>query len=103
MAKVELLKKETLVGLVKDTLELKTKKSAEEFISDLDAVVDAVMDALEVNEGVKLGSYIRVERVIQSEREMAEKTLNGVTIPAHTVPAKEVIRIKQTSKTKKAN
>lgn len=103
MAKVELLKKETLVEVVKEALELKTKKSAEDFLADFDKVVDAVIDTLEVNEGIKLGSYIRVERVIQNEREMAEKTLNGVTIPAHTVPAKEVIRIKQTSKVKKAN
>lgn len=103
MAKVELLKKETLVEVVKDALELKTKKSAEDFVADLDKVVDAVVDTLEVNEGIKLGSYIRVEKVIQSEREMAEKTLNGTVIPAHTVPAKEVIRIKKTGKVNKAN
>ena len=64
MAKVELLKKEVLVDVVKEALELKTKKSAEDFVANFDVVMDAVIDRLEANEGIKLGSYIRVEKVI---------------------------------------
>ena len=97
MAKVELLKKEVLVDVVKEALELKTKKSAEDFVANFDVVMDAVIDRLEANEGIKLGSYIRVEKVMQDEKEIPERTLNGVTYPAHTAPAKEVVKIKKTS------
>ena len=97
MAKVELLKKEILVETVKEALELKTKKSAEDFVANLDVVVDAVIDRLGVNEGIKLGSYIRVEKVMQDEKEIPERTLKGVTYPKHTAPAKEVVKIKKTS------
>ena len=97
MAKVELLKKEVLVDVVKEALELKTKKSAEDFVANFDVVVDAVIDRLGVDEGIKLGSYIRVETVMQDEKEVPERTLNGVTYPAHTAPAKEIVKIKKTS------
>lgn len=97
MAKVELLKKEVLVDVVKEALELKTKKSAEDFVANFDVVVDAVIDRLGVDEGIKLGSYIRVEKVMQDEKEVPERTLNGVTYPSHTAPAKEVVKIKKTS------
>ena len=65
MAKVELLKKEVLVDVVKEALELKTKKSAEDFVANFDVVMDAVIDRLGADEGIKLGSYIRVEKVMQ--------------------------------------
>ena len=97
MAKVELLKKEVLVDVVKEALELKTKKSAEDFVANFDVVMDAVIDRLGADEGIKLGSYIRVEKVMQNEKEIPERTLNGVTYPAHTAPAKEVVKIKKTS------
>ena len=97
MAKVELLKKEVLVDIVKEALELKTKKSAEDFVANFDVVMDAVIDRLGADEGIKLGSYIRVEKVMQDEKEIPERTLNGVTYPAHTAPAKEVVKIKKTS------
>lgn len=97
MAKVELLKKEVLVDVVKEALELKTKKSAEDFVANFDVVMDAVIDRLGADEGIKLGSYIRVEKVMQDEKEIPERTLNGVTYPAHTAPAKEVVKIKKTS------
>ena len=97
MAKVELLKKEVLVDVVKEALELKTKKSAEDFVANFDVVMDEVIDRLGADEGIKLGSYIRVEKVMQDEKEIPERTLNGVTYPAHTAPAKEVVKIKKTS------
>ena len=97
MAKVELLKKEVLVDVVKEALELKTKNSAEDFVANFDVVMDAVIDRLGADEGIKLGSYIRVEKVMQDEKEIPERTLNGVTYPAHTAPAKEVVKIKKTS------
>ena len=59
--------------------------------------MDAVIDRLGADEGIKLGSYIRVEKVMQDEKEIPERTLNGVTYPAHTAPAKEVVKIKKTS------
>ena len=101
MAKVELMKKSELVEIVKEALDLKTKTSANEFIENLDRVIEAVVETLDANTGVKLGSYVRVENVIQDEKKIPERTLHGKTFPAHVAPAKEVIKVKGTSLVKK--
>ena len=93
---VKLLKKEELVKIAKESLGLKTTVLAEKFVKDIDTLYEAVTRELEINEGIKFGSYVRIDKVIQAEREYGERELNGKKIPAQVVPAHPVIKVKKT-------
>lgn len=57
------MKKADLLNLVRDELELGSKKGAQEFLDNLDKVFEALSEKLEVGEGkVKLGSYVTLEK-----------------------------------------
>lgn len=57
------MKKAELLNLVRDELELGTKKGAQEFLDNVDKVFEALALTLEAGEGkVKLGNYITIEK-----------------------------------------
>ena len=92
------MNKPELVELVKEVLELKTKKDAETFIGDFDTVVEAISKKLEVGDKVKFGTYETFEK-----KEVAEKTgemirvIDGVkTKVPYTSDARTEIVIKRT-------
>lgn len=57
------MKKADLLNLIRDELELGTKKGAQEFLDNVDKVFEALAEKLEAGEGkVGLGSYIKLEK-----------------------------------------
>lgn len=57
------MKKADLLNLVRDELELGTKKGAQEFLDNVDKVFEALAEKLESGEGrVKVGKYFTLEK-----------------------------------------
>lgn len=63
------LKKDELLVIVKDALMLESKKEAEGFLKEVDAVVEALANKLKSQEKVKVGNYFTVEKVHVDEKE----------------------------------
>ena len=90
------MNKNELVELIKEVLELKTKKEAVEYIDGFDKVVDAIAEKLEGK--VKLGTYVTFEKkeVAEKEGEMT-RVVDGVKIKTpYTSPARTEIVVKRT-------
>ena len=89
------MNKNELLDLLKEKAGFETKKEVEKFFDKLDVVVEAVAQALEVDQKVKVGNYIAVEKK-HTEGRVGE--INGVK---YTSEAKDVIKIKGTGLVKK--
>ena len=90
------MNKNELVELIKEVLELKTKKEAVEYIDGFDKVVDAITEKLEGK--VKLGTYVTFEKkaVAEKEGEMT-RVVDGVKVKTpYTSPARVEIVVKRT-------
>ena len=89
------MNKNELLDLLKEKVGFETKKEVGEFLDKLDVVVEAVAQALEVDQKAKIGSYISVEK---RHTEGRTGELNGVK---YTSEAKDVTKIKGTGLVKK--
>ena len=90
------MNKNELVELIKEVLELKTKKEAVEYIDGFDKVVDAITEKLEGK--VKLGTYVTFEKKDVAEKvgEMT-RVVDGVKVKTpYTSPARTEIVVKRT-------
>lgn len=59
---VKSMKKADLLNLVRDELELGTKKGAQDFLDNLDKVIEKLAETLETDEKVKLSKYFSLQR-----------------------------------------
>lgn len=85
------MKKNQLVELVKNALALETKKEAEGFLAEVDAVMEALANGLEVGDKAKLGNHVVVEKVHVEAKE-------GVAMgKPYKSEAKDVLKIKLTA------
>ena len=92
------MNKNELVELIKEVLELKTKKEAVEYIDGFDKVVDAITGKLELEGKVKLGTYVTFEKKDVAEKvgEMT-RVIDGVKVKTpYTSPARTEIVVKRT-------
>ena len=90
------MNKNELVELIKEVLELKTKKEAVEYIDGFDKVVDAITEKLEGK--VKFGTYVTLEKKDVAEKvgEMT-RVVDGVKVKTpYTSPARTEIVVKRT-------
>lgn len=86
--------KNELVTLVKEALGLESKKEAEGFLAEVDAVVEALANGLEVGDKAKLGNFITIEK-----KHFEEKS--GVAMgKEYTTPAHDKLIVKATKATK---
>ena len=56
------MKKADLLNLVRDELELGTKKGAQDFLDNLDKVIEALAEKSELDDKIKLGKYIALQK-----------------------------------------
>lgn len=88
------MKKNEVLEVIKNGLELKTKKEAGEVLATIDAVVEVLVDALDSSEKVNLGNYIVLHKKSLPAQE-------GVAMgKAWKKPARDEIVLKRTSKLK---
>jgi integration host factor subunit beta len=92
------MKKEELVLLVKELFELGTKVEAEKKLAEVDTLVKAIADKLEVGQKVKVGNFIEVAKVHVD----AKTARNPKTGEAIAVPEKIVTKVKATKSLNKA-
>jgi len=93
------MNKNELVELIKEVLELKTKKEAVEYIDGFDLVVEAITEKLELEGKVKFGKFVTFEKkdVAEKEGEMT-RVIDGVkTKTSYVSPARTEIVVKRTS------
>jgi DNA-binding protein HU-beta len=96
------MKKDELVVLVKELFKLETKKEAEAKLDEVDTLIKAVADELEVDSKATVGKYLTVEKkhVEAKDKEAREgrnpKTGQPVQIPAKHIPAHDVVSVKAT-------
>lgn len=84
------MKKDELIVLTKSALGLDTKKEAEGFINEVDAIIEALAEGLNVGDKVKLGQHISVEKV--EVKEITRSSFGKQTV----TPAHETLKIKLT-------
>jgi nucleoid DNA-binding protein len=76
------MKKNEMVQLYAEKKEV-TKKAVEELLANIDGLLEAVIEGLEVGEKVKVGQYFTVEKVHKEEKS-GECNGKPYTTPAHT-------------------
>lgn len=84
------MNKEGLLELTKNALGLETKKEAEGFLKEVDALMEALSNGLEIGTKVKVGKYIEVAKV-HKEATTARNPKTGESI---AVPEKDVVKVK---------
>ena len=92
------MNKPELVELIKETLELKTKKEAETFIENFDDVVVAISEKLEIDDKVKVGNYVTFEKKdVKAKTGEMTRVVGGVKVKTpYESPARVEIVIKRT-------
>lgn len=96
------IKKDAIIGLIKEEFELGSKREAEELIEKLDKVIETVKLSLRVDEKASIGKYVSIEkRHIEAKHTDARvgrnpRTGESLQIPAKDVPAHDVVTVKAT-------
>jgi nucleoid DNA-binding protein len=96
------IKKDTIIGLIKDKFELSSKKEAEELLEKLDKVIETVKLSLKVDEKANIGKYLVAEKKhIEAKHTDAKigrnpRTGEPVDIKEKDIPAHDEIKIKST-------
>lgn len=89
--KMTSLKKDELLTILKDVLALGSKKEAEGFLKEVDAMIEALSNRLNPQEKVKIGNYFTVEKVHVDEK---EGTCNGIP---YVTPEHDEVNVKKTT------
>lgn len=89
------MKKDDLLVLTRDTLELPSKKLADEFISNVDILIEEIAEELETGDKVKIGEYLVIEKKHVDKKE--GKTPDG---EVYVKEAHDVLKAKLTNKAK---
>lgn len=96
------IKKDAILGLIKEEFELGSKREAEELIEKLDKVIETVKLSLKVDEKASIGKYVSIEkRHVEAKHTDARvgrnpKTGEPVDIKEKDVPAHDEVKIKGT-------
>ena len=93
-----MLKKEQVVEVVKEVLELGSKKEAEAKLSEIDTIVKAVAEKLAVGDKARIGSFLEVE----FKHVDAKTARNPKTGEAISVAEKDIYKVKGTKALNKA-
>lgn len=89
------MKKNEVLDVIKNGLELKSKKEAGELLNTIDLVVEALVDALDPSEKVAIGSYIVLEKKSLPAQE-------GVAMgKTWSKPAREEMMVKRSARLKR--
>lgn len=84
------MKKEQLILTIKEALGLETKKEAEGFVKEINVMFEALANALEVGQKVKVGDYLVVEKAHVEAK-------SGVAMgKEYTTEARDVLKAKLT-------
>jgi nucleoid DNA-binding protein len=102
------MKKEQVLDLTKEVLELGSKKEVEAKLAEFDKLVKAFAEKLEVGDKAKLGSFIEIEKKhVEAKHTDARvgrnpRTGESIQIPAKDTPAHDEVKIKATKALSKA-
>lgn len=86
------LKKETVIEVLQGLNEGLTKKGANDEIKKIDALVETLVEKLEVGDKIKIGEYLTISKVHKNAK-ISRNPKTGEEIP---VEAKDVVVIKAT-------
>lgn len=86
------LKKETVIEVLQGLNEGLTKKGANDEIKKIDALVEGLVEKLEVGDKIKVGEYLTISKVHKN----AKISRNPKTGEEISVEAKDVVVIKAT-------
>lgn len=89
------MKKDELLVLTKEALGLNSKKEADGFLSEVDAIIETLANGLEVGDKVKLGNYVVVEKKHVPEKEGTTPSGEKFVKEAH-----DILKIKFVNKIK---
>jgi len=96
------MKKEQVVEVIKKTLGLESKKEAEGKLLEIDRIVKAVVEKLEVGDKAKIGSFVEAEKKhVEAKHTDAREGRNpktgvSIQIEAKDTPSHDKVIIKGT-------
>ena len=92
------MNKPELVELIKEVLVLKTKKESEDFIDKFDVVVEGLIERLEADKKVKMGTYVTFEKKkVEAKTGEMTRVVDGVKVKTpYESPARVELVVKRT-------
>ena len=89
------MKKNEVLEVIKNGLDLKSKKEAGEVLNTIDAVIEVLVDALDAGEKVALGNYIILNKKSFPRQEGVAMGRHWVKEPREEIVLKRSVRLKR--------